>query len=982
MILKIVSIHKIKKIKRKIGNTVLALFKNLVTEEASNTIEDSVHKIQNWIHAYLDSNPKADTEENESDTLKTYFEEIIQETLYEKKTKKEIHPLLIKIANTLLPIEEIQKKQFPNKTLDALITAIKTRQCFDEHKNALRQILIYKTKELIDKPLQPIVEEIYEKMERQINKIIHQWETSVFKGYIDDETVHSQHIIMMTLDDLYETSGGTLKDDIDTLIPRTNIAKEICKSCFHKKLTIKNLLSENEKSWKKNLAEQLSIGTGTNPSNIKLSINDLIESKAFLNHLIKKGALSKEELKRLKDINNQKGDYTSTITGDLFTYTNTEEIQSIIYNEKLAARIIEYIDESINKNKELPKKSGQAIESRMKKIDKRIKMKIIEQYFLQKKKKEKFTYDEIECGIGKETNSEYFFPFLKPYLSVINLMIANCEKEIASKIFEEIIWPNKDRHWTFDCMLMMMVSNRSAFLKTPIEKWIVLRDKFENSLLHIVAEKFPNLLFDMLKKGELHPNLLKIGTNESHETPLHRLTEHHPEMIQQLIEIKGLKEIIMTCINNDGNTPLHFLAEHNGEMLYKMVIENKVTSRDLMKLKNNDNVHPLLIFAQSETGLLFDLIVRKKITNIQLEDSKKEMIYNLLFWITKYRINDVIELIKQHIISLETITQLKDSNGVTLTHLMSIWDPETIYKLINIQDSNMEILIKEKDAYGNTSLHRLAENAPNIINRLVKERKLRIEDLGRIKNKANETILHIIAEENINIVDEWIINDLISGYKLGTYRNFYKNSIYHLISVYNPSYLLKWIQNKKITLLELGCCINAIGMTPLHGLAKFSPDILYKLIALNNENAQELKEFKDNKGKSVYHMLGKYHGFIIMHIIENQLINETELSTDLDNYGNTPFHYMAQYNSLNILSLAKRKIINISKLSNCHNRKGYCIYHILAKYNPNILIILINEKITSVNKLNKLTTSEGTTPIDIMRLDHIEVYKALKIQED
>ena len=217
-----------------------------------------------------------------SNNIETYFRLISENNLYREAYEETLSPMLIEIAEKL-PNDTKDLSSLGSEILPPFLLAIEERTCLDQHRAALKEIVTQQITKNIDPPLHKILLMILDKMETQIKLTLRDWDRTVFKGYIETEPIHSKHIAILILDDLFKTAGGSLILEEDLLLARTNLGKDIYRECFRGKLTLSHLLSEGHENWRSYFAKQLSLGPNDLPSDTKLPLHDVVNSPNFLN---------------------------------------------------------------------------------------------------------------------------------------------------------------------------------------------------------------------------------------------------------------------------------------------------------------------------------------------------------------------------------------------------------------------------------------------------------------------------------------------------------------------------------------------------------------------------------------------------------------------------------------------------------------------------------------------------------------------------
>ena len=698
---------------------ILPLLQKPSVDFSRCSLLDACDKIKYFTNLYI--NPDQCDGVSSNDLLRdvdTYFNSVMDGTLYSDFNQDDIYSLLIQISHGLPSKDDGALSSSSRFLLDHFLSTIQDRHCFDQHRSALRHVVFSPFKDYFDPAIYRVVELILGRMQTQIDQTLKLWDYSVFNGYLEKDPVHYHHIVYLLLDDLFGTAGGSFKSEKDIVLSKTTLGKLICYETFKNSLTVGALLRGNDTSWQTNLALMLSFCEDNVFSSIKLSIHDLLRSTKFLSFLEETGHLNSSQKHALFELNNPLIVDTASLSLPWLFYTDDIDCPQIRYNEFFSELLITFIYQTLCSLQNVSfVKSSPSIDYESELIlpeDLLIIDKFINQYFLKVDSIQPFTYDDIKCAVNADFfNTLYTTPFLKSTLQFKSVMIANCDLKDISRIFYDFLLPNLHQPWVFDTILMRLLSNPSSLISISCKDWISVQNAHGESLLFCLSKFYPDTVLLLL---EFCPDFLSICTSvRKMNSIFHNLAYYHPDIFIQIFKIKPeLFASLKSVKNQDSFTPVHFLASHHPRILIDFIQDNPGYLPDFVFHRTTDGDTPIHSLSQNFPSYF-------------------------------------VELLRAFPHSFPILSKFQQSDGNTPFHYLAMYHSEIFCQLIQDLSFVSNFVLTLSDNVGNTPIHLLSKVSKDSFVTLIKSGFFSLSQLSFLKNQSGATPLDYL---NYSLLDE------------------------------------------------------------------------------------------------------------------------------------------------------------------------------------------------------------------------------------
>ena len=813
-----------------IGDFIVPILQSPLSNDSLIDIQSACLQLRSEIFQFL--NDHCDKEKSPKlkqhhllalDRAGIYFESISKGTLYDCHYQSTLHPLLIKIAMLLAKLK-FSSSNFIN-IVERLSYAIQNKSCLDQHRDDLRRILIFDLIQTFDPPIRPIIESIYHRMDSQIQFTLSSWDHTVFYGYRDMQSVHSEHVVYLLLDDLFGIAGGTLSNETDILIRRTHLARNICRSCFNNKLSLKSLFSFGDVSWQSYFSKLISCGKSSFPSDFKLSVQDILDSPHFLSFFISTGVLSDSDLSFLKTIDFSTESDTLRFDFSWLRYSNESFVEETTYSELFVTILFTYIQDVFTKDMyRVSPGSSFSESSYFSDFDLLIENKLIQQYFLAVDDKEPFTLSEIQFAFRTTDNKEmYTRPFLKPFLSLYAFMIANCEASDASLYFDEILFPSYSSSWSFDCLSMLLCTNPSISDYLPLDKLSFFSNSSHMSLPHYFCKYYSHIIDYWVCSRLLSIKVLDSTKMNGGSSILFPLAQFYPKIYCPIIK---KNRFILPFVDYDRDSfhtsSLHILSRNHPDSLYDLISNGFISLSFLSSLKDADG-------------------------------------YTIFHWLSKYSPSILCNLIINNVLSLPVMARFIDNDCSTPFHWLAIYHGTVFFNLICNYSPSLNFFKSHFDRMGVTPFHLLAHHFPRILYTFFVEDTSLVTDVGFIQDFNKNTVFHWLVRFNPQIIYDLIETFPESIHIFGFFNNSRDCSLFHSLLIRHPEVFYDIFSKLPIKLSTWYLFRDSVGNTVFHLLARYYPDILIRILDSQFVTIKQLDRVVNADCLSPIHLIRFYY---------------------------------------------------------------------------------------------------------------------------
>ena len=920
------------------GSIYLPLFMNESMAYVERSFEQACQILKSKTEEQL---RKMDDQSNRSfleEKINEYFFQLSNNKLYPKGYESDIHPMLIKIS---LILTHSTKDEDLKKVVMLFIVAVANRKCLDEHRMQLNFILNNQMRQHFDPEIRPIVDVLYFRMEQQIKQTLQVWERRVFGEAMDSQSVHSDHIVCLILDDLFSIAGNSLQSEKDICISRTHLAREICYACFKGRLTVEHLLSEGRSDWKKHFASQLSLSMDAEPSEFKLSISDLMKSRDFLNYLTRKGVVSQSEILQLSK-------EPDSFESDWCTISTTDDLQEIRYHEKFSDHVVGYIFEVLSDVLSLKPVSGNRQPYSFYPIEEGVKDRFVHQFFLENEPKKRFTYSEIKDAFFNHSfKSEYYHSFLRVGFHPRMLMIAHCDPRDVERIFNEFLLPNQEDNWTFETLTVMFKLNSEAALKLPIQQ---------------VAQ-------------------FRIGQ----WTVLHWLTLHQPDTLYlYMLNSSCPVSVVGNYKNPGGVSVLHYLSQFNAEYVYDFYINGDLSFDDLIRIQHDgQKISVLHCLASFNSNVVLKIIHHFRETHSEEELRK---IFDtvrtangctILHGVLKFFPDVFYEILKRGYLSKDVLfesTELCRADvGATYLHWM-IEAPELCYRLFK-----EKYIVLEEDGFlvennrGETFFYTLMDAEGTAFFDLIDDQYVMVNLLAKLRNKKGLSIIDQIAIENEKMMRELVLRGFLSVEKLLCSYNRQGVTPLHLLAKHHPQVIQMFLKLGFFKPEFLGCSRDENGDTVLDYLQKYKNDF-YQIMIIEEDISPDLTLFINRKEPTMYDDLMVVDPDQLFQLILNGVIIPECLGCRCDDKGVSLLHLLTQKFPEKVAELIRLGRIKARLLGVIRDHKYQTpLYHLFER-SPKIFFELIESEYNYIELdfLSFIDVGDGRDFIDLIHAHSYE----------
>ena len=735
-----------------IDKLVLPLFCSIPVPDSNYSFSDARNKILFWVHRYLDQSQLPDFESSElSDLTLSYFDAISKHQLYSYSRDEDLQKLLIQLSTLLSPSHSNGLDVSSERVLVPFLSSLQDRRCFDQHRDTIRRILIFSLLTLFDPSIAKIVEFLFIRMDEQIKQVLNFWDQNVFKGFVDNQSTHSQHFVYLLLDDLFGIAGGAYKYEDDLLLSRSALSRFVCYFSFKDKLSLEHLFSNGVSNWKSYFSSFLSSNHNSVPSSIRLTLEDLLNSPKFLSYLKSQNVLLPFQFELLKQ-----SSYSYSLEDHQFSfswlhYSDSLDAPEITFTDFFVDLLFRYIHESLSSFSSDTFLSCYDISSYSFK-DRSIINKLVFQYFLGIESKSYFSLDEILHALNSPCCGDlYFRPFIKPLVRLITLMVAHSDPADASHLFHNIIWPNRMHSWVFDSLLIMLSLNPGCIELFPVDKLIRFQyaDQRKDSfitILHQLAKKNPIAFkrFILVQPFSIS-NLLSLK-NKCGSTPFHLLSKYNPDVFLDIIhERPDIISKLKFCTNNFGSTPFHILALSNPTYFIDFISSYPGMIDVIQSFHNNDGHTPLHFFSNKFPSEFLNLTIKfpEIISSCSLsKDNSGDTPFHDLFMVHP---KIFVAHLKSYIDNWQALFFIKNNEGLVPFHLLVTRNPSLFVDLINSVPEIVPDLNFYVNLDGESLFHLLASNDYAQFVRIFHSNPLLFKCMLTFLNHSFETPFHTFS---------------------------------------------------------------------------------------------------------------------------------------------------------------------------------------------------------------------------------------------
>ena len=839
-----------------LDSLVLPLFIDSKFNLPSISISDAIEKLRSYIRLYFKAS-SATISSDLSDKIDFYFQSIKDKTLYTSDHLLEIEQLLCKIVRLISDCSDDSDLKLDGNSKDlllSLISAIDNQRCFDQHREELKRIAVNDLFTIFDLPIQKFVYFIFHKMESQIKLTFHSWDQNIFRGFADDEPAHSEHIAYILLDELFGIANGSIENESDVLLKKTQIGRSICYKSFLNKLTLEHLFSDGSDNWKLQLAKQLSVGSSSLDSDVKLSLLDILDSPLFLKFLFDNHFLTSSDYEKLTVATDP--NHLDTVEFELpfLKYSDSLDHPEIVFNELFIEYLISYVYHQIHLhfgfNTQRHKLQNQLFDP----IHPSIADKLINQYVLCISPKVPFSSSEISDALSSPVSSEYHLPFLKSFLRVSSLMISYCNPDDALDLFNAHLKNNVSKPWVFDCLCLMLTANPEAAIKIPLNTFLSVRNNLGDSAFHIATIRYPEVFFFLVRSDWLTLDSLFSIENNKNETPIHWLSQYNPRLLLKFIDSFDVSILSLANMKDFlGNTIFHWLPDHHPAVFSEMLIKGRVSIDLLNRTFNVYGLSPLFFLAICNPVSFCRLIIQGYLDPLDMSEINQSPGITVFHHFATYNPKALHELIFHNYLTDLHLSSLLDIHGNPILHHLATFNPDILYDLIVKERFSLDFLSSLKDHYGCTTYHWLCERSPNVMLKLIAKFPGIIDYLYTPSGKSSYTALHSLSQ------------------------NHPKDFIFLI--------------EKKLLSIDRLCLLSTSddGSTPFHLLVSSYPEFFYVMITLDYSFLNKFINVQDRVGNSVFHILAQNDPVSFAKLFSLFYFDIESIKKSLNNEGKSPF---------------------------------------------------------------------------------------------
>ena len=670
-----------------IGASVLPLFGSDVTNIFDRSISEASDILEYWLCQFIHST------DDHSDfslienlrTVKDYFLHIRHDTLYFSNYKEDIHPLLIRLSYKFPAIDHLSESvidfhelSFPFDIANCLLSIIIDRSCVGQHSFQLRQLVSHAIVSQFDPSIQKIVDDIYYRMQQKIRLTIDYWDRNIFKGFFDSEAVHSMHLIYLLLDDIFSIAGGSLRYDSDLFLERTPLVRAICEASFSNKLTIQALYSDISDDWLFNFSQYLSLGEMHPPSDIKLSVQDILDSPKFLQFLMSCDFLSQDQLSLLKQTQSSFSDSFS-FDFSWLSFSNFLGCEHTTFNNLFVNLLLNHICHVLNYRFFEAKPPISTLSDFSS-----LNTKILREYFLEEVKPTPFTFSDIDLLRQLSTpNSEYCKYFIKPFFDLSMFMISHCDPVDAKSIFYHELSLHTHEEWCFNTLFMMLLSNSSATLELPAHRVLSSTGISRVPLLIRLIKEEPQTFLFYFTQDWLKLNMLFTVDVSPYPSAFHFIVKNSPELLNSLIH-NDIDASLIACYKfRHRLTIFHLLAKDNPQSFLNLLSNKPFLLSRMSSLFTSKDYTPLHYVVNSDESSFYNHVIAGTIPfRFILSLNSNYSSPSFLFWLAKKHPKVLFDLFVNHGVSTTFLSYFSDKNDDTIYHILAKYNPSTFSQLI------------------------------------------------------------------------------------------------------------------------------------------------------------------------------------------------------------------------------------------------------------------------------------------------------------
>ena len=806
-----------------IGECILPLFLNHMFVPENVTIEQACFHLKNWLKSYVTYYHSKDMSSSINlydsyNRIDSYFSRIDSGTLYLIPYQSYIHPLLIKLS-LMLP-SGVPFTPFPSFSLDVLsplFFAISSYRCLDQHRDSLRRILNSQISHFFDPPIAKFVDLIYFKMESQIQLMIQFWDNTLFKGYSDTQSLHSNHIVYLLLDDLFHIGAGSFSLEDDILLDRSSLGLKICKACFEGKLTLKHLFSDGQDNWMLHLAKQLSLGPESISSDLKFTPKDILDSPHFLSYLNRIKALSSFELTLLSScFDPNEDDVFFEISWLKFSNVIGEE--EISFNELFVTLLLSYIRDTLSCYSEDSFFTFPSIQL-TNSINPLILNKVLFHFSSVDSSNIYYTFEEIRDGFTSEdSQSDYYKPFLKPYLRLPHFMAAYCYPDDVSELFHKFLYPHRKKQWVFDTLIFMFVVNPKAAMNLPFTLLLSVYNDKNQSLLYSFTARFPDKILNFLENQFFPLEYLVTKVDSRSEPPLYWLAENRPDILLKiLIYIESSLTIVGSFKDYQNKTFFHFLARYIPELFYNIINEIPNSIETLSVFRDLDDCNPFYILAEYNPKFFRRILSdspKPKWLFIKNKDKKNQ---TALHHFCIMSAECFAKCVLESILPIEFLVMITNSvDGSCFVHWMAQYSPDALSFLVEESHDMLSLFSELRTNEGLTVIHLMFKYCKGVTYTLFTHHMDKLRPIIDICDQDSISIFHTIARDNGSFFNFLFYKDILSFDEIvSKICSVTLDTPFHWLARYNPVSFLSLTSNRSDLNSQLLLFKNLNGDSPL-----------------------------------------------------------------------------------------------------------------------------------------------------------------------
>ena len=773
---------------------ILPFFKFNTLVDSDLSISSACARIKKYSLLFLSNmNHSQSVQSDLENQIVFYFDAISRGTLYSHSYQDEIHPLLIYIATCLPDTDTFDHSD--SQAIDILnlfLSSLQNRTCLDQHRDSLRKVMIYPIIKLFDPPIQGIIEYFYHRMEQQIHLTLLSWNASVFNGFVDKEVVHSKHIVLLVLDDLFRIAGGCFLNEKDILLSKTPLAKFICYAAFKDTLTLSGLFSDSGLDWDECLAKQLSSGEDSLPSSFKLSLLDLCNSPKLLNFLIKNGVLTPPQIKYLKDVSSPSSNISVSFQLPFLSYSDSSTIPFLNFNKLFVTLLIKHIQHTLSVQNFT--RGNLCLSPKLPLIDKAILDNLVNGYFLAYQDRRPFSLDEIKHAHQHLNSSPlYSLPFLKPHLNLTTMMTAFCSSQDVSEVFSSFILPNRSHPWSLDCLCLMLASNPDFISDIPSDQILSFTDSDGNTIFHLFSMHSPDNLVNLTQHLS-NPASSLVFPDSNGLTPLHYLAKYSGASLLKLMDSFDITLDMLTvgCFRY-STTALHWLSQHNPSILVNLLNKGVISLSNLIECKTSYDSSVIHWFMKYNPDTLFDLLKDFSVPFQSICDHHDKFGLSPLFWFCTTYPSRIFDLLNSGVLTCFDLSSDSDPSGNSVLHHFATSFPDILFQLFSRGFLSREHILHSKNHKGESFIYFLTKEHPKVLFDLIKGKFIDADLLTILKTDSCVTPLHLLAAYHENILAMCLIYNFITDRSLVSIFNNDDVCPFDILKQYKHMYILEGI---------------------------------------------------------------------------------------------------------------------------------------------------------------------------------------------